>query len=85
MLYIIFDILIRLPLKHRSAFAKFRCGVAPIRIETGRYEGLDFNSRTCPLCRNAIEDENMSFLIVHSIMISDNSFSAEQRLLVQTL
>ena len=27
-----------LPLRHRSAFAKFRCGVAPLRIETGRYE-----------------------------------------------
>ena len=23
---------------HRSALAKFRCGVAPIRLETGRYE-----------------------------------------------
>jgi hypothetical protein len=29
-----------LPLKHRAAFAKFRCGVAPLRIETGRYEQL---------------------------------------------
>ena len=25
-----------LALKHRSAFAKFRCGVAQLRIETGR-------------------------------------------------
>jgi hypothetical protein len=25
---------------HRSAYAKFRCGVAPIRLETGRYERL---------------------------------------------
>ena len=32
----------RLPLKHRSAFAKFRCRVAPIRIETGLYEGFRF-------------------------------------------
>ena len=24
----------------RAAFCKFRCGVAPIRIETGRYEHL---------------------------------------------
>ena len=31
--------LLRLPLKQRFAFAKFRCGVAPIRIETWRYEG----------------------------------------------
>ncbi len=27
--------------KYRSAFAKFRCGVAPVRIETGRYEGME--------------------------------------------
>ena len=45
-----------LPLKHRSAFAKFRCGVAPIRIETGRYEGLSIEERICPFCSD-IEDE----------------------------
>ena len=28
--------LLRLPLKHRSAVGTFCCGVAPIRIETGR-------------------------------------------------
>ena len=27
--------------RHRSAYAKFRCGVAPIRLETGRYERLN--------------------------------------------
>ena len=32
-----------LPQRHISAFSKFRCGVAPIRIETGRYEGLAEN------------------------------------------
>ena len=26
------------PFNDRSAFAKFRCGVAPIRLETGWYE-----------------------------------------------
>ena len=45
-----------LPLKHRSAFANFRCGVAPIRIQTGRYENLVFEERICPFCSN-IEDE----------------------------
>ena len=29
------------PKLQRSALAKFRCGVAPLRIETGRYERLD--------------------------------------------
>jgi hypothetical protein len=42
--------------QHRSAMVKFRCGVAPIRIETGRYEGLDIESRTCFNCCNQVED-----------------------------
>ncbi|XP_052808975.1 uncharacterized protein LOC128237452 [Mya arenaria] len=47
-----------LPLAHRSAFSKFRLGVAPIHIETGRYEGLNVGSRICPFCgNNSIESE----------------------------
>ena len=34
-----------LPLKHRSAFAKFRYSVAPVKIETGRYENLVVEDR----------------------------------------
>jgi hypothetical protein len=34
----------------RSALAKFRCGVAPIRLETGRFEGLPVQMRLCQLC-----------------------------------
>ena len=37
-----------LPICHRSAFAKFRCGVAPIKVETGRYEGILESDRLCP-------------------------------------
>jgi hypothetical protein len=37
--------------------ANFRCGVAPIRIESGRYEGLDIESRTCFNCCNQVADE----------------------------
>ena len=32
---------------HRSAYAKFRCGVAPVRLEAGRYERLDESDKTC--------------------------------------
>ena len=47
-----------LPPAHRSAFSKFRLGVAPIRIETGRYEGLNVESRVCPFCNNnSVESE----------------------------
>ena len=43
--------------QQRSAFARFRCGTAAIRIETGRYEGLLKNERICPVCENVVEDE----------------------------
>ena len=49
--------------KHRSALSEFRCGVAPIRIETGRYEHLVENERLCQLCNlKAVESE------VHGLM-----------------
>ena len=41
----------------RSADAKFRCEVAPIRLETGRYERLSEGSRPCFNCVNLIENE----------------------------
>ena len=37
---------VNLPIRHRSALAKFRCGIAPIRTETGRYEGLPLERKT---------------------------------------
>ena len=49
-----------MPKKYRSALCKFRCGVAPIRIETGRYERLNVIDRICSICDNhdnEIEDE----------------------------
>ena len=33
---------------HRFAFGKFRLGVAPLRIETDRYEGPIETERICP-------------------------------------
>ena len=46
-----------LPRSHRSAFSRFRCGVAPIRLETGRYERLPVCDRVCPFCKNVVENE----------------------------
>ena len=43
-----------------SALCKFRCDVAPIRLETGRYENLRVEERFCPFCPfcpNTVEDE----------------------------
>ena len=41
------------PVHHRSALDKIRCGVALIRIETGRYERIAWEN----IHRNAIESE----------------------------
>ncbi len=44
--------------RQHSAFAKFRCGVAPIRLETGWYENLPEEQHLCPICDSqAIESE----------------------------
>ena len=38
--------------------AKFRSGTAPIRLETGRYEGLSIKERLCQVCdMHVVEDE----------------------------
>ena len=45
--------------RHMRALAQFRTGVAPIRIETGRYERgrLPVERRVCFKCQNKVEDE----------------------------
>jgi hypothetical protein len=48
-----------MPLKHRSALAKFRCGVAPLRIETGRYENIPLVDRKCPFCENVETEQHV--------------------------
>ena len=50
-------------LNDHSAFGKFRCGVAPIRLETGRYENIRLEERCCFSCSNLIEDE--THVILH--------------------
>ena len=48
---------LNIPISHRAAYAKFRCGVAPLRIETGRYSNLPVQDRVCPFCPMTVEDE----------------------------
>jgi hypothetical protein len=47
----------------RSSLAKMRCGVAPLQIETGRYQGVPENERTCDICSLDVESEE-HFLLV---------------------
>ena len=43
--------------QNRRAIALFRCGAAPIRLETGRYTNLPENERVCFNCKDCVEDE----------------------------
>ena len=50
--------------RKRALLFKFRSGVAPLRIETGRYEasrygqkGLPVHERVCLCCASGVEDE----------------------------
>ena len=46
-----------MPYSRRSSLAKFRTGVPPLRLETGRYENLAVDQRTCFTCHNLVESE----------------------------
>ena len=55
---------------HRSSFAKFRCGVAPIGIELGRYTNTPLNDRICRQCNiGSIESE--SHVLLDCILYQD--------------
>ena len=49
-----FYVSIFLPGMHRSVFSKCRCGVAPLKVKTGRYERLPLEERTCPVCKGIL-------------------------------
>ena len=43
---------------HRSVFAQLRCGILPLKIETGRYTHIPIEFRMCTFCNaNAVENE----------------------------
>ena len=46
-----------MPRGHQAALSKFQCGVALIRIETGRKWRLALEDRHCFICTNQVEDE----------------------------
>ena len=36
----------------RKTFSNFRCGNAPLHIETGRYKNISLENRKCEICRS---------------------------------
>lgn len=47
----------------RSHLAQFRCGILPIKIETGRYVGLNVNERLCNFCPDNVVEDETHFLL----------------------
>ena len=47
----------------RSVMAQFRCGVLPLRVETGRFVGEQVNDRICKLCNQGCVEDETHFLL----------------------
>ena len=47
----------------RSAMSRFRCGVASINLEIGRFFNIPANKRFCNFCPDQVEDESHVILI----------------------
>ncbi len=45
----------------RKCFSMLRCGTAPLRIETGRYERLPLEQRVCEECDSDNVEDEMHF------------------------
>ncbi len=42
----------------RSYLAQLRCGILPLHIETGRWQGTQLDKRICKVCNsNSVENE----------------------------
>jgi hypothetical protein len=86
-----------LPPRHRRAMAQFRTGVAPIRVETGRYDRgrLPVEQRVCFHCSQSVEDEihvitqcplyadlrTELYTLCQTIVFNFNTFSDKQKLI----
>ena len=46
----------------RSILAQFRCGILPLRIETGRYVGEKPEERLCKVCQSGQIENELHFL-----------------------
>lgn len=54
---------VNLGIRQRSAIAKMRAGVFPIRVETGRYRRLPVEQRLCQVCHMAEVEHEEHFIV----------------------
>jgi hypothetical protein len=74
-----------MPRTHRAAYAKCRCGVAPIRLETGRYERIPAKEDTVRSVRRKLKMSSMLFLNVCYMMICAKFYLPKRYLLMRIL
>ena len=55
-------VLMNLNRSERSILAQFRCGILPLRIETGRYIGEKPHERLCKVCLSGQVEDELHFL-----------------------
>jgi len=46
-----------------SVMSRFRCGTFPLKIETGRWRGLQFHERVCTQCETGAVESELHFLM----------------------
>ena len=49
---------------NRSLVAKIKSGILPLRLETGRYKGMNREDRTCQVCDKPKVEDEAHFLFV---------------------
>ena len=54
----------------RLVIAQFRCGVLPLRIETGRFTGEQVNDSLCRFCELNLVEEEKHFLLVCLLILT---------------
>ena len=63
-------VLLNLTKQERSFLTQFRCGVLPLRIETGRYVGEPPEQRLCLFC-NLLHTEDEKHFLLHCTFYTD--------------
>ena len=63
-----------MPTYYRSALARFRAGVAPMRIDTGRFEHgyIPEDRRISLFCHTEVESEKHVILSYHVYMVYED-------------
>ncbi len=49
--------------QHRSPLAQLRCGILPLKIETGRFQNIPLEYRLCILCNQEVIESQSHFLL----------------------